>query len=78
MKIFAKVQVICDFCGCSSDFFPHNLSLSTVSFIKSEARKDLRSYYGWLITRDDRAYCPDCVKRLRLRKHKNEHEYIVD
>ncbi len=78
MQNFAKVQVLCSCCEYGSDFFPYPLPVCTTSSIKSEFRKNLRFFPGWVITRDDFVYCPDCVNRLGLKKHQNKIEDIDD
>lgn len=38
--------------------------------IKKSIQKALREQLNWIITRDQKAYCPECTKKLNLKNAK--------
>lgn len=65
MFINGYLRVYCERCGTKFDLYA-NLSLDTVSTIKNNAKLIARER-GWTVRANERAYCPDCAKAMRLR-----------
>lgn len=65
MKLYGRINLYCDRCGKAIEIY-YNNDIETKTSLRKKAI-GLARRNQWKITREERCYCKECAKEIKLR-----------